>query len=158
MQNNKVSAAITANDKQAVLQNVDALQAQLRPLLMFNLSPADRMGMVKMGDKTLSFVGKALTYAGQNPALVPSFLNLEEAGKDFALALDLTEIHSKLSTLLTAVEDTMMVAGSEAYESALIYYNSVKGASRSNIAGTEAIHSDLSAHFPRKRMKQEQPA
>lgn len=155
MQNNKISAAISAADKQTVLQQLDELQNILKPALPFNLTPTDRMAMVKMGDRALVFVDKALTYGTQNPPTVPSFLDLDEAKKDFALATDLAAIHKKIATLLTAVEDNLMIAGSEAYEAALVYYNAVKGARRSNLPGTESIHSDLSDHFPRKRNRRD---
>lgn len=155
MQNNKISVSISAADKKSVLDKITALQTQLKPVLLFNLSPSDRMSLVKMGDKTLTFVDKALTYAAQNPATSPSYLDLAEANKDFALANDLAEIHKKLSTLLVAIEDNLMLAGSEAYESALVYYNAVKGARRSNVPGVENIHADLANHFPRKRSTKE---
>ena len=149
--NNQISAAIGAESKEAILGGLASMEENLQPLLLFNLSPADRMSLVKMGDKTISFVQKALDYAGHNADLVPAYLNLAEARKDLALAADLAELHRRLERLLTAVEDTMMVAGSEAYEAALAYYHSVKGATRSNIPGTEAIISDLSKHFPRRK-------
>jgi hypothetical protein len=155
MLNNKVSVGINTADKQAVMQNIAALQTQLQPVLLFNLTSDERLAMARMGDKTLSFVDKALTYAGQNPALAPSFLNLEEANKDFALATDLADIQKKLATLLQAVEDTLTVAGSEALEAGLVFYNAIKGAKSSNIAGAENIHNDLATHFPRRRSAKE---
>lgn len=151
MQNNKISVSMSAAEKKSVLDKVTALQTQLKPVLLFNLTAEDRKCMAKMGDRMAAFTGKSLTYAGQNPTLIPSFMSLDEANKDLALTMDLNEIHKKLSTLLLAIEDTMMVAGAEAYESGLIFYNAVKGASRSNIPGTKAIQEDLAAHFPRSK-------
>ncbi|NCI48485.1 hypothetical protein GWC95_01030 [Sediminibacterium roseum] len=151
MQNNKISVSISAADKQAVLKNVAALQNQLKSVLIFNLTAEDRKGMAKMGERMATFTSKSLTYAGQNQSLIPAFMSLDKANKDFALAMDLAEIHKKLSTLLTALEDTMMIAGAEAHESGLIFYNAVKGASRSSIPGTKAIQEDLAAHFPRSK-------
>jgi len=76
-----------------------------------------------MGDKSISFVQKALDYAGSNPALVPAFLDLAEAKKDLALSADLHQLYNQLNALATAVEDALLLAGSEAYDGALIFYN-----------------------------------
>jgi hypothetical protein len=38
---------------------------------MLALPPAERQGMPKMGEKTISFVEKAYDFARQNPNLVP---------------------------------------------------------------------------------------
>lgn len=103
-----------------------------------------------MGDKSIAFVSKALELAAQNPILVPAYLDLSEAEKDFELTQNLMSIEQELLTLLRFVEDVMMVAGSEAYEGALIFYNSVKGASRSDVPGAQAVYDELSSRFPRR--------
>ena len=53
-----------------------------------------------------------------------------------------------------------MMAGAEAYDAALIFHASVKGASRTNTPGSEAIYEDLVQRFPRGSRKsgQSQPA
>ena len=149
-QDNLISAVISTADQQAVSQSIDAIKQKLNPVLLFNLTGQQRQEMLKMGSKTLGFVEKALAYAGQNPSLVPSFLDVAEANKDYALANDLYDIYQQLSTLCRAIEDTMMVAGAEAYDASLIFYNSVKAAERSNIGGSHAIYMDLKEQFPRK--------
>ncbi len=103
--------------------------------------------MAKMGDRTMAFVGKALDYAAQNPDLVPAYISLDEAVKDYRLYSQLNEIARQLATLCTALDDTITVSGSEAYDAALQFYGAVKGASRSNTAGSRAIFEDLSAQF-----------
>ena len=106
-----------------------------------------------MGDKSISFVQKALDYAGSNPALVPAFLDLAEAKKDLALSADLHQLYNQLNALATAVEDALLLAGSEAYDGALIFYNAVKGSARSNVPGSSAILQDLQQRFPRVTKK-----
>jgi hypothetical protein len=46
-----------------------------------------------------------------------------------------------------------MVAGSEAYDAALIFYNSMKGASRVNVPGSQAVYNDLQQRFAVKPQK-----
>lgn len=149
--NNKISAEITTAELQAITTGIADLKNSLSTVLKFNLTADERTGMLKMGDKTLAFVGKSLNYAQQNPSLTPTYFDLAEAQKDYKLASDLYQVYQLLSALLRSVEDSNMVAGSEAYEAALVFYNSVKGASRSNIAGAQAIFDDLKQQFPRNK-------
>ena len=152
-QENQISTAIPAETLADINTKVNALNAALANYLLFNLTPSDRLELSKMGDKTIAFVQKSLEYAENNPALVPVYLDIAEAKKDFALARDLYGILQQLNTLQRAVEDTMMVAGSEAYDAALIFYSSVKGASRVNVPGSEAIYNDLQQRFAVKPQK-----
>lgn len=148
---NQISAEITAAQSTAALSDIANISDTLKHVLTINLTADDRSNMLKMGDKTLAFVQKALEYAEQNEILRPSFMDLPEAKKDYQLAAGLQIIKQKLLALLRAVEDAEMVAGSEAYDASLIFYASVKGAARSNVSGSQAIADDLGQRFPRKR-------
>jgi len=112
--------------------------------------------MYKMGDKSQAFVEKSLEYASTNPTLVPTYLDLPEVKKDLKLFQDLGSILKQVSTLQRAVEDTMMVAGSEAYDGGLVFYASVKGASRVNVPGSEAISDDLQKRYIAKSKKKDE--
>jgi hypothetical protein len=157
-QENHISAAISATDKEAILQHLNDIRQLLQPVLLFNLEPEEKQGLAKMGDKSLAFVEKALDYATKNSELVPAYLNLPEALKDFGLTSNLREFAHELGTLSQAVDDTLMVAGSEAYDAALIFHASVKGASRTDAAGSQAIYEDLVQRFPRGGRRISQPA
>src|SRR4051812_20400578 len=112
-----------------------------------------------MGDKTLAFVKKSLEYANSYPNLIPAFLNVAEGQKDYALSRDLYTIFQKINALNRALEDTVMVAGSEAYEAARIFYKSVQNAAQSNVSGSSAIYEDLKTRFPGKKgSNKKQPA
>jgi len=152
-QKNRISASVSAEDKATVLANITSIQNTLSHMLTHSLEADDRRAMIKMGDKTVAFVQKSLDYAGNNPKIVPSYLDLEEANKDLKLSQDLQPIYNQLKALTTAIEDALMICGSEAYDAALIFYNAAKGAARSNIPGSEAILEDLQHRFPRKQAK-----
>lgn len=151
--NNRISAEITAKQSAAIAAAFEQLKTALAPVLIINLTAEERKTMLIMGDKTLAFVNKTLEYASQNPSLVPNYVDLTEAKKDNKLATDIYGIFQQLSTLLRAMEDTGMVAGSEAYEAALVIYHSIKGASRSNVPGTQTIYDDLKQRFPGRGKK-----
>lgn len=154
---NRISAVITPEQVQASTDTLAALRANLSNVLIVNLTPEERRAMLKLGAKTMAFVEKALEYATHNPNLVPAFMDLAEAKKDYALTAELYNIYQQLYTLITAIEDTGMVAGGEAYEAALIFYHSVKGASRSDVAGAQAVYNDLSQRFPGQRKSKTTP-
>ena len=152
-QENLISTTIPADELADITSKLNAVNALLAKYLLFNLTPSDRLELSKMGDKTIAFVNKALEYAESNPTLVPAYLDMAEAKKDYALSQDLNTILKIVSTLERALEDTTMVAGSEAYNAALVFYNSVKGASRVNVPGSEAVYNDLQQRFAVKYKK-----
>ncbi|RBQ02868.1 hypothetical protein [Pedobacter miscanthi] len=151
--NNRISAEITAEQSAAIAAAFEQLKTALASVLIINLTAEERRNTLIMGDKTLAFVNKTIEYATQNPSLVPNYVDLDEAKRDYKLAFDIYAIFQQLSTLLRAMEDTGMVAGSEAYEAALVIYHSIKGASRSNIPGIQAIYDDLKQRFPGRGKK-----
>jgi len=157
-QDNLISAAISAENQQAITLDINNIHQKLSDILIFNLTPDDRMSLPKMGDRSMAFVDKSVQYAIQNTALVPSFLDVAEMQKDYALARSLYAVLQQLNTLTRSVEDAMMVSGSEAYNASLIFYKAVQGASRSNVAGSQAIANDLQSQFPKKTVKAAQTA
>ena len=155
-QENKISSEITEAMLTEINESINAINTTMASVLLFNLTASERMGTRSIGDGSLAFVDKALQYADSNPALLPPYLDLPEAKKDFKLARDLYGVLQKVNTLQRAIEDTMMVAGSEAFDAALIFYNSVKGASRVNVPGSQAVSDDLQKQFPGHTKKKNQ--
>jgi len=152
-QENLISTELPAAVADDIIEKLNAINTALAGILLFNLTGQDRLEMYKLGDKSAAFVDKALEYAGNNPALVPSYLDLGEANKDLKLSKDLNNILKQVSTLQRAIEDTAMVAGSEAYDAALVFYASVKGASRVNVPGSQAVFEDLQKRYVAKSKK-----
>ncbi len=155
-QENLISTEIPAQNMADILNQLTAVNNSLAGILIFNLTGQDRKELYKLGDKSQAFVEKSLEYASTNPTLVPTYLDLPEGRKDLKLFQDLSTILKQVSTLQRAVEDTMMVAGSEAYDAALVFYASVRGASRVNVPGSEAIFEDLQKRYIAKSKKKNQ--
>jgi hypothetical protein len=110
-----------------------------------------------MGEKTVSFVEKSYDFAVSNPSLLPFFLSLSEfeIGKEDALKLRPLNILTK--QLYDGIEDTVMVAGSETYQAALVFYSAVKQATSQDIPGAKAVYEELKVRFPgRKKKKSEE--
>jgi hypothetical protein len=102
---------------------------------MAPLTPEERHEMLKMGEKPLMFVEKAHDFARQNPTLVPAHLDMDAFDVDFEDAHGLWTLLNTIQQLEEGVDDTEMIAGSEAYQSALVFYKSVKMAAARRPSG-----------------------
>ena len=148
-QENKISATLSQQVKDAIYASIESIKNNLGDVLTHALDASDRQALVQLGDKTVAFVEKTTDYAQLNPSLVPPYLDVNEMAKDLTLVQDLRPIYNQLAALTTAVEDAIMLGGSEAYHGALIFYKSLPGAVRSNVPGSATILEDLKKRFPR---------
>ncbi|SDD27997.1 hypothetical protein [Williamwhitmania taraxaci] len=142
----KITGTIGPVTKKTILDEIDSIQSKL-PFLI-NLKADDRHNLAKMGDKTLAFVTKGLDYAKQNPTIVPPFLDVTQFENEVNVVTDLSSIMKSIRQLLEKIDDTTMLAGSEAYASALVFYNAVKSASKVDVPGMKSIYEDLQTRFP----------
>jgi hypothetical protein len=143
---NIISIEIPEADVKQVLDYLNKIQEILRPYLIA-LSPEERRQLLKMGDKTVAFVEKTLDYVRSNPEFVPAYMDIKEFEKDAVSVKNLIAMLNPTTQLEQGLNDTEMLAGSEAYTAALIYYNSVKQAAKNNIPNAAAIYDDLSKRF-----------
>jgi len=144
--NNQISISIPDADLQAVLDAIDTIRTKL-PFLI-SLMPAERHEMLKMGDGTVAFVKKAYEYALADGAALPGFINIVEFGKDVIAVDDLLKVLRPLEKLSESLEDTVMLAGSEAYMAALAYYNLQKAAMKAGQNGAKTVVQNLAERFP----------
>ncbi|MDR2116317.1 MAG: hypothetical protein LBP87_08045 [Planctomycetaceae bacterium] len=153
--NNNHSVSIPPDVIAQALSQAEALRQLLAPYIT-PLTPTQRRGIAKMGDKTLAFVEKAYELAQSNPEFVPPFLNMSEFAIDFSDANNLEPLFVAVEQLHSGVDDTQMLAGSEAYHAALVYYNSVQKAATQNVAGAKAVYDALRVRFPHKKRHSEE--
>jgi GrpB-like predicted nucleotidyltransferase (UPF0157 family) len=144
-----------------ILTQVQALIDEANVLLdpyMLPLTPNGRRDLPKVNDKTLSFVEKAQDYAHQYPTLCPSYLNIAEFDVNMSNATGLRRVHIAAKQLSDNIDDTVVVAGSEAYQAALVFYNAIKAATAQGIPDAKEVYNDLKARFPRVKRKNEKQA
>lgn len=144
---NKHAVSIPADILAQAQDLIKQANAALAPYVT-SLTPSERHAMLKMGEKTLSFVEKAHEFAHENPNLVPPFLDTAAFDTDFTDAHNLWTVLLASQQLHETLDDTTMVAGSEAYQAALVFYNSVKMAARMNVPGAKAVYEELKKRFP----------
>ena len=143
---NQISITISEEAVANINKAIATINENLPDLI--NLTVDDRHQLPKMGDKTIAFVNKSFEYASQNPNIVPSFLDLTEFAKDTAVVTSLKRILMPLEQLNEKLSDTNLLAGSEAYMAALVFYNAVKGAAKAGQPGMKNIYDDLQSRFP----------
>ncbi len=143
---NKISVTISPEVVVTVNKAIETINNSL-PFLI-NLTNDDRKALLKMGDKSMAFVNKGLEYAKQNQGILPVYLNIPEFEKDVVVTNDLASIRNSLLQLIEKLDDTVLQAGSEAFNAALIFYTAVKGAAKAGQPGMKTIYADLQSRFP----------
>jgi hypothetical protein len=144
---NKSTTAIPA----IVIGEITALLNQISAAIQPYVTPLtneERKTMYKMSDKSQAFVQKVSSYVDSNPQFVPSFLNVGDFVIDFQNNAGLNPVDKLAQQLSNNINDTMMVSGSEAFRSALMYYNNVKQADKNGISNARSIYEDLQKRFP----------
>lgn len=143
---NKVSIVIPDDE---IKQVNDALKLVSNILKKYTvaLSPVERRKKAKMGNKTIGFVEKIMEYTVSNPEFIPSYLKVEDLNTDFTAADILTNMFRMSSQINNELNDTILLCGSESYIAALIYYNTVKQASKDNVLGAKTVYEDLKKQF-----------
>lgn len=143
---NSISIEIPEAEQQIVSDALSTVISTLSPYLVA-LTPDQRRTIPKMGDGTEPFVSKVMDYAQSDPDFVPPYVDVAEMNKDFTAVNQLVRLQRLVDQLQSNLNDSIMLAGSEAYISALSYYNSVKMAARMNVPGAKAIYEDLKKRF-----------
>ncbi len=149
-QQNFITISIDQQDLAEINRAIATLKSKLLPVLK-SFGNDEKRELPKMGDKTVAFVSKALEHCSANPELVPQFLDVHEFKTDVKSIEMLRSIHSPLEQITGMLADSMLLAGSDAYAAALMFYGSVKNAKKSNVAKAGSIYDDLSSRFPASR-------
>lgn len=153
---NNISIVINEEAKNNIQEAISIIYTNLPKLV--TLSNDQRIMLPKMGDKTVAFVNKSLEYAKQNPDIVPKYLDMAEFTKDVEAVNSLFQIVTPLHKLMEELDDTMLLAGSEAYTASLVFYSALKSALAAGQSGLKNIYDDLSARFPGRPPKKSEAA
>jgi len=143
---NKISLSISNPDKTAINTAITALAALFEPMLVA-LDPDDRRTLAKMNDRSIPFVEKVVQYVDSNPEFVPPYVDTVEFKKDFQTFMELREFLRPLLQMIANLEGTTMLSGSDAYEVARVYYQSVQLAAKMKVPNAQAIYDDLKSRF-----------
>jgi hypothetical protein len=144
---NLLSLNIPDQDLNEIEGAVETLENKLMPHLK-NLSPEERRNILKLGDKAVPFVEKARDWIKENPQLKPPYADVEELEKDLKAMKLMDRLLRAIGFIYNRLDDTYLVAGSEAYAEALAYYSFFKTAARSKVDNAQEAYEDLKSWFP----------
>jgi len=150
-------SSLSLNDliqiKADVLQMLDALENAMD----FNLSTVERKRKRGSGIKRYGFLDKVSDVASDNMQFAPQMFS------DTALKNILRRIEELRNILLAinqfgrTINDLLLIAGDEAFQLALIYYNSVRELARRRVPGAEQTFRILQPFFRHGRRPDEEP-
>ena len=143
--NNRITMTLPAAKLAKITQLLTDLNAELD--FTVGLTTEERQALPKMNDGTEPFVDDALSGAQQNTDLFPGYVKLEELQKDLTLYTQLGPLVERLSGLSEKLRDTQILAGSEAYVTALMIYRLVEAAAKAGLPGADALYRLLRKRF-----------
>lgn len=121
---NILSTTIPKQDIKEILDAISFINEKLPDLVTLNKE--ERNALPKTGESTIEFVLENLERAESKPGLVPDEVNLDEIRKDVELIRSIYKILSPLKSLEKKLEDSALLAGSEAYLPSISIYNAMK--------------------------------
>ena len=144
---NPINGTLAPADQDAILAAIGTIKQKL-PFLI-DLSKGQRKGMSRLGNKTHSFVKKALNVAAQNSGVLPATFDVNQMRSHTQLFEDLTPIKLAIDQLKKQLDDTVTGAGNQAYTAALDVYAVAK--SRFGRAKLETAATELGQRFRGKK-------
>lgn len=143
MSQNLLSLQLTT----AQLAEVDAALTALETALagLIALTPEQRRGLVRMGQKSEAFCRQTVTVLGQNPQVIPPSLSLVEAQADLSTIDALRPRLTRLQRLTERAEATDEALGSDVMSFALEGYALLKLSGKNQ--GLEGLRRELSGRF-----------
>jgi hypothetical protein len=153
---NRISFSLEEDRKKRILAALKVLNEDLLSLLT-ELGQGEARELPVIGDKSYAFVIKALEYAKQYPEYA-ALIDVPEFEKDVNAVGQLREFYVPLSQLTKKLQDSMTLAGSEAYVAGLTYYyGSSKEGVKRKIPNAVLIVEELRKRFPgRSKTKKEE--
>ena len=149
MEDNKFNQTYSSEVVQAALQKIAEIRAQFPGLI--TLTPDERKAYTGVGERTVPFIQKAIDYSSRNIAFVPSFISLNDLEVDFQATQQLMQVSKQLNELQNQIDDTLLVAGSEAYTASLAIYKTIQQAASHSVAGAAEAANDMSSRFPGRK-------
>ena len=136
---------LTAQQKADIL----AKAAELAALLSWTigLSDAERKGMFKLGDKSVGFDQKVISYMTSRPDLVPGYVDMAALAQNRAAREDVGDITRVVGDIWQRLSDTGLKLGNQVFKPELAFYHSAQEAAKHGVNGAQGIVDDLKVRF-----------
>ena len=145
LSNNRLNITATTEQITAVKAALQTITTNL-PFLL-GLTIDERVALPAINVNNKAFTEDAINAGVNNSSLIPSYVSVATMQNDMMLFSQLDEIIILTKQLLEKLEDTQLLAGSEAYTSALTLYKLFGAAADAGVPGADAITAQLKQRF-----------
>jgi len=143
--NNRINVTATSAQLTGVKTAIQSINTNL-PFLV-GLTTDERIALPAINVNNKAFTEDAINAMVNNPTLMPSYLSITNMQNDLTLFTQLDELILIVKQLLERLEDTQLLAGSEAYVTALAAYRAIGGAADAGVPGADTIYNQLKTRF-----------
>lgn len=129
--------------------------SQISSALPFLISKTEKQldTGVKLDEKSIGFIVKALEYAINNPHLLNESIDIGDWKIKFLLSSKLLEVLQLLAPLQQNIEDTLMEVGNDALQNAIYFFDSAQVAFVKDVPGAKSVYQALNKSFPENLWK-----
>jgi len=131
---NQISTSVNQKEAIQIKDSIRKIDDMLPDLV--TLSNEELATIPHMSSDTIDFIYEALDLAKQYPEMIPDNIDITEIKKDVELIEAINRILIPMRHLVKKLEDSALLAGSEAYMPSLAIYNSVKLKAKMKVKGT----------------------
>ena len=142
---NRMNVTATPEQVNAVKAALQAINTNL-PFLT-GLTPEERSTLPSINVNNKVFTEDAINAGLNNASLIPSYVSVANMQSDLTLFHQLDELILLTKQTLEKLEDTQLLAGSEAYTSALALYRLFGSAAEAAVPGADSIYAQLKERF-----------
>ena len=143
--NNRLDVTATAAQITAVKAALETIITNLPFLIGLTIEERSTLSSIDVENKV--FTEDAITAGVNNAAMLPAYLSVPAMQTDMTLFNQLEELMLLIKQILEKLEDTHLLAGSEAYTTALMLYKLFGAAADSGVPGADAIVAQLRERF-----------
>ena len=143
--NNRLDVTATELQIAAVKDALQTIATNLPFLIGLTIEERETLSAIDVENKV--FTEDAITAGVNNAQMLPSFISVASMQTDMLLFNQLDELLLLMKQSIEKLEDTHLLAGSEAYTTALMLYKLFGTAAESGVPGADAIVAQLRERF-----------
>lgn len=143
--NNRLNVELSVAQREGINEGIQILENNLNFLI--GLTVEERVSLPAIDVNNKAFTEDAINAGSSNPTLIPPYISVEGMKRDYVLFTQLDEVKMRLNQLIEKINDTQLLAGSEAYVSALALYKIFGSAADAGVPGSDAVYSQLKKRF-----------
>ncbi|WP_379967238.1 hypothetical protein [Epilithonimonas sp. UC225_85] len=143
--NNRLNITATPAQIAAVKTALQTILTNL-PFLI-GLTTDERISLPAIDVSNKAFTEDAISAGVNNASVLPAYVAPSVMQTDLSLFSQLDEVIALVKQLLEKLEDTQLLAGSEAYVGALTLYKLFASAAEAGVPGTDSIYNQLKQRF-----------